>query len=812
MSRTRILVVEDENIIAMEVEDRLKNLGYLVPAIVSTGPDAITAAAEIQPDLILMDIMLKGKMDGIEAARQIHHRFNIPIIYLTAYADENTLQRAKITQPFGYLIKPFEERDLHTAIEMALHKHQLEQQLRRSQASLAEAQRIAHLGNWDWNISTNELYWSDETYRIFGLTPQEFEATYEAFLSAVHPDDREFVEKSVEKALNKNKPYNIEHRIVKANGDVRVVHEQGEITFDEQNHPILMVGTVQDITERVQAEEEQRKLSNAVEQTADSIVITDREGKIEYVNPAFTQTSGYTLEEAWGKTPRILKSDRHEAGFYRELWDTVLAGRVFRTEFINRKKNGQLYYEEKTITPLKDNRGNITHLIATAKNITDRILLEQRLAAIYKLGQELTLLHDELTVIRRVLETATNILEFEIAGCGLVDEAAGELVYQYYQVGGSLKTSGTRFSLAGEQSIGVAVVRSGQALNLPDTGRDTRYVPIADIFRGRSELCVPMQVNKQVIGVLNIESVTPASFTSADEQLLQMLAAQAAVALENARLYEAEREQYRRLQQSQAQLVQVEKMAALGRLVASIAHEINNPLQAVQTSLTLVHEELEDEQRPEKLQHYLSIAGGEIDRIAAIIQRMRDFYRPTRHFDEKKGDLDDFYSSRKDELQAVALPDLLENVLLLTNKQLQHNRITVERAWDDDLPAIEANADHLKQVFLNLVLNAGDAMTPEGGMLRVSVELVLPPLPAVTGLEQEDEPVVRIKFSDTGPGIPPEASTRLFEPLFTTKEHGTGFGLYTSYKIIEAHHGQILVESEVGAGTTFTIFLPVQQP
>ncbi len=253
-------------------------------------------------------------------------------------------------------------------------------------------------------------------------------------------------------------------------------------------------------------------------------------------------------------------------------------------------------------------------------------------------------------------------------------------------------------------------------------------------------------------------------------------------------------------------------MAALGRLVASIAHEINNPLQAVQTSLTLVHEELEDEQRPEKLQHYLSIAGGEIDRIAAIIQRMRDFYRPTRHFDEKKGDLDDFYSSRKDELQAVALPDLLENVLLLTNKQLQHNRITVARAWDDDLPAIEANVDHLKQVFLNLVLNAGDAMTPEGGMLRVSAELVLSPLPAVTELEQEDEPVVRIKFSDTGPGIPPEVSTRIFEPLFTTKEQGTGFGLYTSYKIIEAHHGQILVESEVGAGTTFTIFLPVQQP
>jgi PAS domain S-box-containing protein len=857
MAKARILVVEDETIIAMEIENRLKNLGYIVPAVVSTGPAAIAKTAEVQPDLILMDIMLKGEMDGIEAAGQIRQRFGIPIVYLTAYADENILQRAKITQPAGYLLKPFEERELHIAIEMALCRHQQEKQLRHSEVSLAEAQRVARLGNWNWNISTNKLYWSDEVFRIFGLLPQEFGPTYEAFLNTVHADDRELVKKSIDEALRRNKPFSIDHCIVRADGEVRTVHAQGKVTFDESGQAIRMVGTVQDVT--------------------------------------------------------------------------------------------------------------------------DRMLLEQRLAAIYKVGQELTLLHDEQTVVRRVLETAINSLNFEMAGCGLVDEAAGELAYRYYLVGGEQKTPGYCFSLAGEQSIGVAVVRSGQAIRLPDTTQDPRYVPIPDIPPGRSELCVPMQVKQQVIGVLNVESPQPNKFTSDDQQLLQTLATQTAVALENARLYtetqrrarelaglneagramtsslelnvvlaqvttevrslleaegasvllcmpngndlvfaavagsvadtlagtsmsisegiagwamrerqpvlvedaqcdsrfydgidavtgmvtrsmiaiplifqekvigiaevinkaagaftqhdlellgalsgsatiaienarlyEAEREQYRRLQQSQTQLAQVQKMAALGRLVASIAHEINNPLQAVQTSLTLVQEELEDEQRLDKLQHYMGIAGGEIDRIAVIIRRMREFYRPACQLQDQDADLKDFYSSAKDELQTVHLHKLLDNVLLLTNKQLQHSRITVQCAWADALPPIQGNPDHLKQVFLNLVLNANDAMVLNGGVLHISTELVSPSILSTNGVERETEPMIRIKFGDTGAGVPPEVVSHLFEPLFTTKEQGSGFGLYTSYKIIEAHHGQITVESEEGAGTTFTILLPVQ--
>ncbi|MCL4294914.1 MAG: PAS domain-containing protein [Anaerolineae bacterium] len=278
------------------------------------------------------------------------------------------------------------------------------------------------------------------------------------------------------------------------------------------------------------------------------------------------------------------------------------------------------------------------------------------------------------------------------------------------------------------------------------------------------------------------------------------------VALENVRLYEAQREQYQRLQESQAELIRVEKMAALGRLVGSIAHEINNPLQSVQGFLGLLEEELAARRRPEKLTYYLNIATGEIDRIAAIVRRMRDFYRPSNVSQQQPNSLDEFYRSTQADLQPVDIHATLESVLALANKKLQQNNITVERDWIDPLPKIPANPDYLKQVFLNLILNAADAMQNGEGVLRI-----------LTALDQtilhsdQAQPVVRIEFVDTGVGMSPEVLAQLFEPLFTTKEQGTGFGLFTSYKIVEAHQGQISVSSEVGRGTTFTILLPVEK-
>lgn len=131
MAKTSVLIVEDESIVAKDIQNSLKKLGYSVPSIENSGEDAIDAAGEHRPDLILMDIMLKGELSGIEAAEQIKNRYQIPVIFLTAYADESTLSKAKVTEPYGYIIKPFKEIDLHTSIEMALYKHSKEQEVRK---------------------------------------------------------------------------------------------------------------------------------------------------------------------------------------------------------------------------------------------------------------------------------------------------------------------------------------------------------------------------------------------------------------------------------------------------------------------------------------------------------------------------------------------------------------------------------------------------------------------------------------------------------------------------------------------------------
>jgi len=135
--RARLLIVEDEGIVALNIQNRLQGLGYSVVATVSSGEEAIQVAGETRPDLILMDIKLDGKVDGIEAAAEIHRLFHLPVVYLTAYTNDETLNRAKLTEPYGYILKPFEARDLCTTIEVALYKYQMEQQLREREQWLA---------------------------------------------------------------------------------------------------------------------------------------------------------------------------------------------------------------------------------------------------------------------------------------------------------------------------------------------------------------------------------------------------------------------------------------------------------------------------------------------------------------------------------------------------------------------------------------------------------------------------------------------------------------------------------------------------
>ena len=139
MTGAQIVVVENEGIVAKDIQNSLRHLGYTVGAVASSGEEAIHRVEETHPDIVLMDIRLEGEMDGVEAATQIYDRFRIPVIYLTAYTDTDTLERAKITEPFGYILKPFEERELHTTIEIALYRHRMEEEREKLLRELQDA-------------------------------------------------------------------------------------------------------------------------------------------------------------------------------------------------------------------------------------------------------------------------------------------------------------------------------------------------------------------------------------------------------------------------------------------------------------------------------------------------------------------------------------------------------------------------------------------------------------------------------------------------------------------------------------------------
>ncbi|MEW5938786.1 MAG: response regulator [Chloroflexota bacterium] len=261
-------------------------------------------------------------------------------------------------------------------------------------------------------------------------------------------------------------------------------------------------------------------------------------------------------------------------------------------------------------------------------------------------------------------------------------------------------------------------------------------------------------------------------FSQADLEMFQIFSRQAAIAMENARLYSELRDYVRRVEDSQQALLQAEKLAAAGRLTASIAHEINNPMQSVQNCIHLASRE---DLPPEKRQEYFDLARSELDRLQTTVQRMLDFYRPSAAAP-----------------QAVNVGVLLSHVLRLMAKQLEERRVAVTTNIAANLPEINVAPSQVQQVFINLILNAYDAM-PDGGELAVAAR-------AVRG-------GVEIIFQDTGPGVPEEAKRAIFEPFYSGKPGGTGLGLTVSYNIVTAHGGELDLLSG-GAGACFRVYLP----
>jgi PAS domain S-box-containing protein len=380
---------------------------------------------------------------------------------------------------------------------------------------------------------------------------------------------------------------------------------------------MFVLASIIDITERKRREEDLRLQSSALECAANAIVITDLNGKIVWVNPAFTESTGYTEEEVQGKNPRILKSGQQDSEFYQNMWNTILSGKVWRDTVINRRKDGTLNREDMTITPIQDKAGRITHFVAIKQDITE---LEQLLAQVRAKNDELAMMTQ--------------------------------------------------------------------------------------------------------------------------------------------------------------QLWQASRLATVGELAASIAHELNNPLATVSLKLETLESQLTAE--PDKLRS-VQIVSDEVERMGNLVGNLLQFSRRTHR-----------------QISTVDLQDEIDKSLELVEYHMRSNRIQIALDYAEELPMLQVDRQQLRQVFLNLLTNATDAMK-DGGTLTVRAK-------AAPGNNNR----ARIEFIDTGAGIEPANLEKIWDPFFTTKPEGkgTGLGLAICRRVIEEHQGSIAIESELGQWTKITIELP----
>ncbi|MDP3717275.1 MAG: PAS domain S-box protein [Acidobacteriota bacterium] len=386
MTSSRILIVEDESIIARDIESQLLRLGHDVVGIAMSVEGAVAMAGATRPHLVLMDINLPGRLDGIDAAIAIREQFSIPSVFLTAYATDDMVERATRAEPLGYLIKPFDEQSLRTTIEVALHKDHADRRLRASEARYRAVVQSANDAIITVDSADRIVGWSAAAAGLFGYAEAEaLGQSGQMLLAPGQEDSHDLAMKRAGQLVGGLELERLSERVgLRKDGSTFTMERS--LARWETTEGWFITAFVRDCSARKQAEASMRLQSLALHATANAIIITDPDGAIQWVNPAFTTVTGFTESEAVGKNPRdLVRSGAHEPGFYEEMWKTLVSGLVWEGEITNRRKDGTLYVEHQTITPVRNHDGVVTNYIGVKRDMTEQKRLQEQLVQAQKL-------------------------------------------------------------------------------------------------------------------------------------------------------------------------------------------------------------------------------------------------------------------------------------------------------------------------------------------------------------------------------------------------------------------------------------------
>jgi PAS domain S-box-containing protein len=502
---------------------------------------------------------------------------------------------------------------------------------------------------------------------------------------------------------------------------------------------------------RKRAEIERERLTRAIEQSGESIVITDSLGKIVYVNPAFEATTGYSREEVLGINPRVLKSGMHDADFYRQMWEKLKAGQAWEGEIVNRRKDGSLFTEFATLSPVRDAHGRIIHFVAVKRDVSQQKRNEAELA--------------ESELRYRTLADSGQVLIWTSG----IDKRRDYVNKPW------LRFTGRAF----EQEQGDGWMEGVH----PEDRESCRRA-----YEGAFDRCESFQVEYRLLHAAGeYRWIRDEGFPRFDREGAFLGYIGHGIDITDRKQSELEQEKL------QDQLAQARKMESIGRLAGGIAHDFNNMLQAILGFAEMALDQVD----PEAPVH------GDIQEIQKAARRSADLTRQLQTFARRQN-----ISPKVLDLNA-AIEGMMGMLRRLAGDNVEISwKPGVEKSW------IKIDPTQLDQVLSNLCINAADAVGHNGRIYLQTEHAELKQAMQTPLGDVKPGPYVKLTVQDDGQGMEPDVLAHIFEPFFTTKKSGkgTGLGLATVYGIVTQNKGGIVVRSRPGAGSTFEILLPVASP
>lgn len=750
MKSPKILIVEDETIIALEIASSLEELGYQVAGIVSSGSQALEIAERDPPQLILMDIYLAGHLNGIDTASQINATSHIPIIYLTAFADEEILERAKKTLPHGYLIKPVQDKELKAAVEIALYVSAIENQKRTAEAALRESEEkyqalVENTPDFISRVDQNgrHTFVSSNHVELFGINPEEwigkthFELGYSQETALQIQNKLDFVlNNGVSEELNFLFEGGPKSRIL----NLRMIPEKNDSGLTEH---VLFI--TRDVTTSETINMENRRQAEFIFRVINSFshpfyIINTETYVIELSNEAANHQKSISgmpkcYEHFFNRSTPCHHEERP-----CPLFMVLKTGSPACIERVMENGNDFRILEIQA-HPIVSSEGNVVQVIKYYIDITERKKAEQSLLNSEKRYQDLY--ENAPEMYASIDMYSLNIIECNQT---LAD-----------------KTGYSKKEILGKQVFNFCSTKGKEVLVsqiLPE------FLKAGTVDKQRLQL---RRKDGYVIDVsMNASAIH-------DVQGIKISCRSSFRDITQLRKIEKEKTELER------QVQQMQKMDALGTLASGIAHDFNNILHPI---LGYASMGLKRTRKTDKLHDYFNQIYSVSKRAKELINQIFTFSRQSA---QKPG--------------ALKLQPILKETVRMFHACLP-STITIEPDIDETCGMVMAEVTKIHQVVMNIATNAFHAMEETGGKLHISLKNV--------ESSPEEPSFVCINIADTGYGMSADIQQKIFEPYFTTKskDKGTGLGLSVVLGIVRSYGGYIKVSSVIGSGTEFKVFLP----